>query len=442
MSGAPIDNEALAHKVLERAKAHGAEQAEVGIRSASGLSAEVRLGEVDALEYHRDKGASVTVFIGNAKGSATSSDMSDDALERTVEKACALARQTSPDPCNGLAEREYLAIETPELDLDHPVDMEPEEAIERARTCEEAARNVDSRIANSEGGEFSWARGTVVYANSHGFLGGYTGTRYGVSAAVVAAEDDGAMQRDFWFSSARALPDLEDAGDVGRRAGERTVRRLGARRLGTAKVPVLFEAPIAGSLLSHLVSAIRGSSLYRRSSFLVDMAGEQVFSPGITIHEQPHRKRGLGSVPFDGEGVTTVERDLVADGVLTGYCLDSYAARKLDLTPTGHAGGVHNLYLQPGAHDPQALLREMGTGLLVTELIGFGVNNVTGDYSRGAAGFWVENGEIAYPVEEITIAGNLKDMYRDIAAVGSDLDFRGNINAPSVLIGEMTVAGQ
>lgn len=435
------DNESLARQLLERASAHGAEQAETGIQAASGLSAAVRLGEVDTLEYHRDKGATVTAFIGGAKGSATTTDFSQAAIEATAEKACALARRTSPDPANGLADADSLATEIPDLDLDHPAEIEPDEAIERARACEAAAREVDARITNSEGGEFEWGRGSLVYANSHGFLGGYTGTRFGVSAAVVASDGAG-MQRDYWFTTARDLGDLEDAAEVGRRAGERTVRRLGAGRLSTARVPVLYEAPVAASLLGHLVSAVRGTSLYRGSSFLMNAAGEQVFNPGLTVREEPHRRKGLGSAPFDAEGVATRERNLVDDGVLTGYCLDSYSARKLGMATTGHAGGVHNLYLEAGDKSPEALLQEMGTGLLVTELIGFGVNNVTGDYSRGAAGFWVENGEIAYPVEEITIAGNLKAMFRDIAAVGSDLELRGNIASPSVLIGEMTVAGQ
>ena len=441
MSRAEGDNEALAGRILERARAHGAEQAEVSVQAASGLSASVRLGEVDTLEYHRDKGCSVTVFIGQAQGSASTSDFSDRAVDAAAEKACALARLTSPDPANGLADPRSLATEIPDLDLDHPAEMEPDDAVERARACEDAARAVDSRITNSEGGEFSWGRGTVVYANTNGFLGGYTGTRFGVSAAVVASEGEG-MQRDHWFSSARDLADVESPEAVGRRAGERTVRRLGARRIGTARVPVLFEAPVAASLLGHLTSAVRGSNLYRGSSFLVGAAGKTVFSPGITVREEPHRPKGLGSAPFDGEGVATRSRDLVADGVLTGYCLDSYSARKLGLETTGHAGGVHNLYLLPGDKDPDALLAEMGTGLLVTELIGFGVNGVTGDYSRGAAGFWVEGGEVAYPVEEITIAGNLKDMYANVAGVGSDLELRSNVSSPSVLIGEMTVAGQ
>ncbi|HKJ88709.1 MAG TPA: metalloprotease PmbA [Gammaproteobacteria bacterium] len=436
-----VDHEAIAERILERARSLGADQAEVGIQTASGLSAEVRLGEVDTLEYHRDKGGSVTVYMGGAKGSASTSDFSEEAVDNAVAKACDLARRTSPDPANGLADPDRLAQAIPDLDLDHPVEMEPEEAIERARACEAAARAVDERITNSEGGEFSWGRGTVVYANSHGFLGGYTGTRFGVSAAVVAGEG-GSMQRDYWYATARDLAELEDGETVGHRAGERTARRLGSRRISTARVPVLFEAPVAGSLLGHLVSAVRGSNLYRGSSFLVDQAGEPVFTEGVTIREEPHRPKGLGSAPFDGEGVATRQRDLVADGVLTGYCLDSYSARKLGMETTGHAGGVHNLFLLPGQRDPQELLRELGTGLLVTELIGMGVNNVTGDYSRGAAGFWVENGEVAYPVEEITIAGNLKDMFKGIVAVGSDLELRGNVSAPSVLIGEMTVAGQ
>ena len=441
MTPTNVDSEALAQQVLDRARAHGAEEAEVGVQAASGLTAEVRLSEVDTLEYHRDKGLSVTAFIGQAKGSASTSDFSAESLDAAAAKACELARRSSPDPANGLADPRHLATAIPDLDLDHPADIAPEDAIERARACEAAARAVDERITNSEGGEMSWGRTTAVYGNTNGFLGGYTGTRFGVSAAVVA-EDDGGMQRDFWFTTGRDMADLEEPDAVGHRAGERTVRRLGARGLGTTRAPVLFEAPVAGSLLSHLVSAVRGSNLYRGSSFLVDAAGQQIFAPGITIHEDPHRPKGLGSAPFDSEGVATVARDLVADGVLTGYCLDSFSARKLGLETTGHAGGVHNLYFQPGERDLDGLLRAMDTGLLVTELIGMGVNTVTGDYSRGAAGFWVEGGVIAYPVEEITIAGNLKDMYQNIAGVGSDLELRGNVSAPSVLLGEMTVAGQ
>ncbi len=438
---ASIDNEALAGRLLERARAHGADQAEVGVQGASGLTAAVRLGEVDTLEYHRDKECSLTVFIDQAKGSATTTDFSEASLEATAEKACALARRTSPDPANGLADPAHLAGNIPDLDLDHPAELGPEEAIERARACEEAARGVDTRITNSEGGEFSWMRATLAYANSHGFSGAYSETQFGVYAAVVASDERG-MQRDFWFSSACDLEDLEDPAEVGRRSGERSVRRLGARPIATTKVPVLYEGPVAASLLGHLVSAVRGPSLYRGASFLAGRAGERIFAPGITIREEPLRPKGLGSAPFDGEGVATRNRDLVAEGVLTGYCLDSYSARKLGMESTGNAGGVHNLHLVPGERDPQQLLREMGTGLLVTELIGFGVNNVTGDYSRGAAGFWVENGEIAYPVEEITIAGNLESMFADIAAVGNDLRMRSNVCSPSVLIGQMTVAGQ
>ncbi len=435
------DNEALIQHLLERARAHGAEQAEAGIQAATGLTASVRMGEVDTLEYHRDKECTLTVFINQAQGSATTTDFSEASLEAAAEKACLLARQTSPDPANGLADPERLATEIPDLDLDHPVELEPQEAIARAQACEEAARGVDARIRNSEGGEFSWLRARLAYANSHGFSGAYTATHFGVSAAVIAT-DDQAMQRDFWFASACDLADLEDPEAVGWRCGQRAVRRLGARPLNTTKVPVLYEGPAAASLLGHLVSAVRGSNLYRGASFLQGQAGERIFAPGITVREEPLRRKGLGSAPFDAEGVATQDRRLVDDGVLTDYCLDSYSARKLGWETTGNAGGVHNLYLVPGQHSPEELLREMGTGLLVTELIGFGVNNVTGDYSRGAAGFWVENGEIAFPVEEITVAGHLKTMYADIVAVGNDLEMRSNVCSPSLLIGEMTVAGQ
>jgi PmbA protein len=315
-----------------------------------------------------------------------------------------------------------------------------EEVIEMARTCEEAARTADTRIVNSEGASVTTHEEFDVYGNSHGFFGAVPATRHSLSVSVIGQDESG-MQRDYWWTTSRLREALESSADVGREAARRTGRRLSARKLSTRRCPVLYEAPLAASLLSHFVSAVRGGALYRHASFLLDHLGKQVFAPGIHLHEQPHLKRGLGSTAFDSEGVATQARDLVHDGVLQGYVLDSYSARKLGMETTGNAGGVHNLTLTPGNRDLPALIKEMNTGLVVTELIGFGVNNVTGDYSRGAAGFWVENGEIQYPVEEITIAGNLKEMFRGIVAVGSDVDLRSSTRTGSILIESMTLAG-
>jgi PmbA protein len=333
-----------------------------------------------------------------------------------------------------------LAKHIVELDLDHPWELTVDAAIDLARDCEDHAREVDKRITNSEGASVSTHRGTEAYANTHGFEGLVTGTRHSMGCAVIG-EQDGLMQRDFWYSAARDSGDLESPPDVGETAARRALRRLGARQITTREAPVLFEAPIASSLLSHFLAAVRGSSLYRKASFLLDQLGQPVFPSFVRIHEQPHLPKAVGSAAFDNEGVTTENRDLVTGGVLRGYVLDSYSARKLGMETTGNAGGVRNLTIEPGALDLMGLLKEMDTGLLVTELIGFGVNVVTGDYSRGAAGFWVEGGEIQYPVEEITIAGNLMAMFQRIAQVGNDVDLRGNIRCGSILLEKLTIAG-
>ncbi|MGA8262739.1 MAG: metalloprotease PmbA [Arenicellales bacterium] len=437
---AGMDLRELARDALALAKHKGASQAEVVVDESSGFSATVRLGEVETVEHNRDKSLGLTVFFGHRSGSASTSDFSRAALEDTVQAACSIARYTAEDPCAGLADPELLATEFPDLDLYAPWDIEVTQAIELAQACEQAARDTDARIVNSEGATVSTHSGHDVYANSLGFVGDTMGSRHSLSC-VVLGKQDGAMQRDYWYTSARYPQDLEPGERIGRLAAERTVRRLGGRRISTRQSPVIFEAPVAVSLLGHLVGAVRGSSLYRRASFLLDQLDKPVFSSGIRIHEQPHLPRGTGSTAYDGEGVATRDRDLVSDGILTGYVLDSYSGRKLKMASTGNAGGVHNLTLEPGRLDLEALLREMGSGLLVTELIGHGVNTVTGDYSRGAAGFWIEGGQIQYPVEEITIAGNLKDMYKRITAVGSDLDTRGNLRTGSVLIDGITIAG-
>ncbi len=433
--------EDLVGAILDEAKAHGASAAEAALSIGSGLSVTVRLGEVETIEHNRDKGLGVTVYFGQRKGSASTSDFGLAAIKETVRAASSIAKFTAEDNCAGLADASLMAQEVPDLDLHHPWALSAEQAIEMARACEDAARSVDARITNSEGGSLSSHQGLHAYGNSHGFLGGYASTRHSLSCAVIGQDSSG-MQRDYWYSVARDSSELESATDIGKRAAERTLRRLNARRLGTCQAPVIFTAEIATSLLSHFISAIRGGNLYRKSSFLVDHLGKQIFPAHVHIHEQPHIKKALGSAPFDSEGVATRARDLVSGGVLQSYVLDSYAARKLDMQTTGNAGGVHNLFIDSGAHDLPGLLKLMGKGLLVTELIGMGVSTLTGDYSRGAAGFWVENGEIQYPVEEITIAGNLRDMFMHLVEVGSDIDLRGNTRTGSILIENMTIAGE
>ncbi len=432
--------ESIAAQVLALAKAQGATAAEAALSEESGLSVNVRLGDVETIEFNKDKGLGITVYFGQRKGTASTADFSTGALEDAVRAACSIATFTAEDPYSGLADAERMATEIPDLDLYYPWDVSPETAIELATECEDAARGYDERISNSEGASLSSHEGTRIYANSHGFMGGYSTSRHSMSCSVIV-EDDNGMQRDYWYSVARDRHDLEAAAAIGEKTAARTLQRLGGRRIDTCKVPVLFSADVAGSLVSHMISGIRGGSLYRKSSFLLDKLGEQIFPDFVHIHERPHMKKVLGSAPYDSEGVATYARDLVRDGVLQGYVLDSYSARKLKMESTGNSGGVHNVLIEPGELDQQALLREMGTGLLVTELLGMGVNIVTGDYSRGAAGYWVENGVIAYPVDEITIAGNLGEMFMQLQAVGSDIDHRGNIKCGSLLIGAMTVAG-
>lgn len=426
---------------LDQAKAAGASDCEAEVSQAFGQDVSVRHGEVETIEYNRDRGLSVSVYFGKKLGHASTSDLSPQAVKDTVAAAVSIARYTASDDFAGLADPELLAHDIPDLDLYHPWDLPVEEAIELAQRIESAALAVDPRITNSEGATASTHESQFVYGNSLGFLAGYPASRQAFSCSVIAETGSG-MQRDYWYSTARAADELERAEDVGRRAGERTARRVDARKVKTCDVPVIFEAPIASGLMGHFVSAVSGGSLYRRSSFLLDSLGQPVFSPLVQIRERPHLLRGLASSPFDNEGVATRDRDVVKDGVVQGYFLGSYSARKLGMKSTGNAGGCHNLILESGDLDLPGLLKKMGTGLLVTELLGHGINPVTGDYSRGAAGFWVENGEIQYPVEEITIAGNLKDMFRGIAAVGTDVEVRGSKQCGSVLIEKMTVAGE
>jgi PmbA protein len=432
----------IVSEALAQAQALGATQAEADVSLQKGLTTTVRLGEVETVEYQRDRGMGITVYFGKRKGSASTADLSARAVAETVEKACDIARYTAEDDCSGLADPAELATSIPDLDLDHPWEISPEEAVECARSCEAAGRVVDKRITNSEGATVGSHRGVRVYGNSHGFLGGYPSTSHSISCVLLAQSGDD-MQRDYWYSSTRDARDLESAESIGRMAGVRAVARLRARKLTTQRARVLFAPEVARGLIGHFLGAVRGSSQYRKSSFLLGAAGQQVFPSFFELRERPHIVKGLGSSPFDSEGVATRDRELVQDGVLQGYVLGSYSARKLGLRTTGNAGGNHNLLVESktGGLSIDAILRELGTGLLVTELMGQGVNGVTGDYSRGASGFWVENGVVGDPVHEITIAGNLKDMYRNIAAIGSDVDLRGSVRVGSVLISEMTIAG-
>jgi PmbA protein len=427
--------------LLKEAKRRGATAAEASVGSSSGLEVSVRLGEVETVEHTRDNGLGITVYFGNRKGSASTSDLSTGALRDAVKAACAIAEHTQEDPCAHLAEAALMAAEIPDLDLYHPWHLGVEDAIEIAAACEESARGYDPRIVNSEGASLSTHTGIQVYGNSHGFVAGYPTSRHGLSCAVIGQEGE-SLQRDHWWTSARAAADLDSARMVGERAAERTVARLGSRRIPTCQVPVLFRAEVATGLIRSLVSAIQGGSIYRRTSFLLDHLGERIFPDFVRIHEEPHLPRGLSSAPFDGDGVATRAKDLITDGILQTYLLDAYSGCRLGMQTTGNAGGVRNLRIGMGDLDRAALLREMGTGLMVTELMGHGVNPVTGDYSRGAAGFWVEGGEIRHPVEEITIAGNLKRMYAGLRAVGNDCDYSGSTRTGSWLIDTMTIAGE
>jgi len=429
----------ITRDILSQSKLAGATACEAEVSQGFGQNVSVRGGAFETIEYNRDKGLGVTVYFGHKRGHASTSDLSPQAIKDTVAAAVSIARYTASDEFAGLADENLLAREIPDLSLYHPWNLSVEQAIELAKSCESAAFAVDKRIDNSEGASVSTQESLFMYGNSLGFLGGYPSSRHDISCAVIA-EDQG-MQRDYWYSSRRDAADLESAAAVGRKAGERTVRRLAARRLKTTECPVLFEAPIASGLIGHLVGAVSGGSLYRKSSFLLDSLGQQIFAPFVHIRELPHILKGLGSSPFDSEGVATRARDLIKDGVLQGYFLGSYSARKLGMASTGNAGGNHNLIIESSGQDFAGLLKMMGKGLVVTELLGHGINPVTGDYSRGAAGYWVENGEIQFPVEEITVAGNLKDMFRQIVAVGSDILVQGSRQCGSVLIERMKVAG-
>ncbi|GAB3749372.1 metalloprotease PmbA [Lysobacter olei] len=431
----------LSQRLLASARRRGASQAEVSCSEDAGLNVNVRMGEVETVESTRDRGIAITVYFGKRKGSASTADLREDSLEATVEQACAIARHTEDDDAAGLAEAELMATDLREFDSWHPWAIDADGAIDLALACEQAGRDADPRIGNSDGASLGTGTSVSVYANSHGFVGRERSTQHSISCALIAGEGD-AMQRDGWYSIGLAASDLEDVAAIGRKAAERAAARLAPRQVPTGEYPVLFSAEIARSLVGHLLGAVSGGALYRKASFLLDSVGTQLFPDWFSIEERPFLPRGFRSASFDADGVATRESPLVTAGVLQRYILGTYSARKLGLQTTGNAGGVHNLEVASNAGDLESLLRGMDRGLLVTELMGQGVNSITGDYSRGASGFWVEGGKLQYPVDGVTVAGNLKRMFRAIEAVGRDVDPRSHIRTGSILVGAMTVAGE
>jgi len=433
--------ENLLQNLLDEAKRQGATSSVVGAHIDQGLSVTARLAEVETIEHHCDQRLGVTVYFGQQKGSASSNDFSPASIKETVQSACSIARFSSSDQYAGLPDQALLATEFPDLDQYYPWELSVDSAIQQTIQCEQAARSFHPDITNSEGATINSHQGISVLANSLGFIHGYPSTRHSISCSVLG-EREGSMQRDYWYSVARDPSELESVESIGRQAAERTIKRLGAKTLTTQQCPVLYAAEVASGLIGSLVSAISGGNLYRKSSFLLDSLNTQIFPSFVHIHEQPHLKKALASAVYDNEGVATQAKDIIAEGILQSYLLSSYSARRLGMQTTGNSGGVHNLIVEPGHLDFSAMLKELNTGLLVTELMGQGVNPVTGDYSRGASGFWVENGEIQYPVEEITIAGNLITLYQQIVAIGNDVDRRGNIQTGSILIEQMSIAGE
>lgn len=429
----------IAQDIIQLTRKAGASSAETEVSFGTGQNVSVRQGETENIEYNRDKGCSVTVYFGQRKGYASTSDLTAQALKDTVEAACNIAKYTAQDPFCGLADPALMATQFPDLSLHHPWQIDVDEALALAQRCEAAALAVDPRISNSEGASIYSQSGAFVYANSHGFSGGYPSSRHSISCSVIA-ETEGLMQRDYWYSSARDAQDLASPELVGHTAGSRTVKRLGARPIKTGQYPVLFEAPLASGLISTLISAISGGNLYRKSSFLLDSLGQVIASPMLHIEEDPFVLKGAASSAFDSEGVACKARTLVENGVLQGYMLGSYSARKLGMQSTGNAGGAHNIIVRSTGHSLTQLCQQMGTGLLVTELLGHGMNMVTGDYSRGAAGYWVENGEIVHPVEEVTIASNMKEMLKGIVAIGNDAIAHSSRLTGSLLIDRMMIA--
>jgi PmbA protein len=436
----PGELESLVQMALDEARRLGVDQAEVAASHDIGLSATARLGDVENLEYTNDRGIGVTVYKGSRKGNASTSDIRPEAIREAVAKAFAFATYTAQDPVAGLADAELMCSEVRDLDLDHAWTIDAPRAIAMAIECERAALAFDPRITNSEGATVSTNRGCHAYGNTHGFIGSYCRTSHSISCVVLGSEN-GEMQRDYYYSATRDPAALEGTCVIGETAARRAIRRLGARKIATRRAPVIFIPELARGFIGHAIGAISGGAQYRRASFLLDAVGQQIFPDFLRIEERPHLPKGMASAPYDAEGVATYDRDIVVDGVLQGYVLNSYSARRLGLQTTANAGGAQNLIVPGNADDLEALVRQMDTGLIVEELIGQGVNAVTGDYSRGAVGQWVEHGRIQYPVHEVTIAGNLRDLYRGIEAIGRDQDLRGGIRCGSLLVGEMTIAG-
>ncbi|MDD1506889.1 metalloprotease PmbA [Pseudomonas sp. CNPSo 3701] len=432
--------QAQVEQIIAEAKKQGATACEVAVSVEQGLSTTVRQREVETVEFNRDQGFGITLYVGQRKGSASTSATGEAAIRETVAAALAIAKHASEDESAGLADAALMARDLPDLDLYHAWDITPEQAVERALTCEAAAFDTDARIRNADGTSLGTHQGCRVYGNSHGFIGGYASTRHSLSCVMIA-ESEGQMQRDYWYDVNRQGNLLADAASIGRRAAQRAVSRLGARPVPTCEVPVLFSAELATGLFGSFLGAISGGALYRKSSFLEGTLGEQLFPSWLSLDERPQIPRAMGSASFDGDGLATYAKPFVEGGRLVSYILSTYSGRKLGMPSTANAGGVHNLFVSHGEEDQQALIKRMGRGLLVTELMGHGLNMVTGDYSRGAGGYWVENGEIQFAVQEVTIAGNMRDMFRQIVAVGSDLELRSNIRTGSVLIEKMTVAG-
>ena len=432
--------ESLVALALHEARSLGVDQAEVAASQDTGLSTTARLGDVENLEFTNDRGLGITVYKNSCKGNASTSDISPAAIREAVAKACSFAKLTAEDPYSGLADAGKMATEIIDLDLDHPWDIDADQAIALAIESENAAMTFDKRISNSEGATVGTNRGTRAYGNTHGFIGSYSKTSHSITC-VVLAEEDGAMQRDYHYTSSRVAAELDDAESVGVRAAEKTVSRLGARKIKTTNAPVLYIPELARGFIGHAIGAIAGGAQYRRSSFLLDAVGEKIFPDFVQIQERPHIPQAMASRSYDAEGVATYDRDIVTDGELRSYLLSSYSARRLGLATTANAGGAQNLLVPGSDTDMERLIADMGTGLIVEELIGQGVNAVTGDYSRGAVGHWVENGEIQFAVHEVTIAGNLRDLYQRIAAIGNDQDLRGGIRCGSLLVEEMTIAG-
>ena len=432
----------ISELTLKLAKKHGASTAELSINKGTGFSVEIHMGNVDKLEYNRDQGLSLTVYIGQHQGSATTGDLSPQAIEDTVKAACNIAKFTGEDEYTGLADADLMATQIDDLDLYHPWDLDTAQAIDMAKNCEQVALDFDDRIINSDGSSISTYSGIGLMSNSHGFTGVLPSSRHSISCSVIGQESGKEdMQRDYWYSSSRLNEKLESAEDIGKKAAERTLKRLNSQQLSTRQASVLYIPEMARSIVSHFTSAIKGGAQYRKATFLLDSVDKKVFPDFIRLHEQPHLQQAFGSRYFDREGVATKDRDIVTDGIVQNYIMSSYSARQLGLKTTANSGGTHNLTLDSTGQNFEELLKMLGTGFLVTELIGSGVNSMTGDYSRGAAGFWVENGEIQFPVDEVTVAGNLKDMFKNIVAVGTDVDYRGGTRTGSILIEGLTIAG-